>query len=81
MTTAELLNSVQYLVDETGEKKAVQIDFSVWQQIVTIIQEMEADQRWDELFANSQDALAKLANEALAEHQQGLTEALDPDQL
>src|SRR5258708_31630001 len=36
---------------------------------------------WDMQFANSQDALAKLAEEALAEYKQGRTVELDLDEL
>lgn len=43
--------------------------------------ELEADTRWDQLFADSQDILAQLADEALAEHRAGRTKALDPEEL
>lgn len=33
-----------------------------------ILEELEDEIRWDETFANSQDALARLAAEAMAEH-------------
>jgi hypothetical protein len=46
-----------------------------------ILHELESEQRWQELFANSQDALAKLASQALAEHRAGKTKPLDPDTL
>ena len=46
-----------------------------------ILHELESEQRWQELFANSQDAIAKLAKEALAEHRAGKTKLLDPDAL
>ena len=46
-----------------------------------ILYELESEQRWQELFAGSQDALAKLADEALAEHRAGKTKPLDPDEL
>ncbi len=46
-----------------------------------ILEELASERRWDEAFANSADALAKLADEALAEHRAGKTQALDPDQL
>jgi hypothetical protein len=45
------------------------------------LQELEDERRWDRSFANSQDALARLADEALAEHHAGRTEPLDPDTL
>lgn len=43
--------------------------------------ELESDRRWNDAFANSQDALAKLADEALAEFHAGNTEELDIDKL
>ena len=41
-----------------------------------LLQELAAEQRWTESFAKSQDALEKLAQEALAEHRAGLTKPL-----
>ena len=46
-----------------------------------LLKELEADKRWDEAFAASQDSLSKLAHEAIAEHRQGKTQELDPDKL
>jgi hypothetical protein len=43
--------------------------------------ELQAEHRWNEAFANSQDELARLADEALAEHAAGLTGELKPEQL
>ncbi len=50
--------------------------FATW-----ILEELESEQRWDKAFADSADALAQLADEALAEHRAGKTMALDPDKL
>ncbi|MGL5872265.1 MAG: hypothetical protein ACRC2R_07825 [Xenococcaceae cyanobacterium] len=44
-----------------------------------ILEELEDEMRWDKAFANSQDALAKLASEAMAEYKAGKTEKLDPE--
>lgn len=41
-----------------------------------LMQELAAEQRWNESFAKSQDALEKLAQEALAEYHAGLTKPL-----
>jgi len=41
----------------------------------------EADQRWEEAFASSQEALSRLADEALAEHRAGRTKRLNVDEL
>lgn len=41
-----------------------------------LLQELAAEERWTDAFAKSQDALEKLAQEALAEHRAGLTKPL-----
>lgn len=46
-----------------------------------LLAELKSEARWQELFAGSQDELAKLAHEALEEHRAGRTEELDPDEL
>ena len=50
--------------------------FAAW-----MLEELRSEQRWNELFASSQDMLAKMADEALAEHNAGKTLPLDPDTL
>lgn len=42
-----------------------------------ILEELEAERRWDELFSHSAGVLERLANEALAEHRAGRTRPLD----
>ncbi len=44
-----------------------------------LLAEMEDEARWDKSFAESQDALEKLADEALEEHRRGDTRSLDFD--
>jgi hypothetical protein len=44
-----------------------------------ILEELEEEQRWDESFARSPDLLAKLATEAMTEHQAGKTHELDAE--
>ncbi len=46
-----------------------------------ILEELEDEARWDATFAKSQDALAKLASEAMTEYQAGKTQELDPETL
>lgn len=41
-----------------------------------MLEELASEQRWSELFANSQGPLARLAEEALAEHRAGKTKPL-----
>ncbi len=42
-----------------------------------LLAEIEDEARWDKSFAESQDALEKLANEALEEHRRGETRPLE----
>ena len=42
-----------------------------------ILSELESESKWSELFGESQDALAKMANNALAEHSRGETKELE----
>ncbi|MBW4668825.1 MAG: hypothetical protein KME60_15720 [Cyanomargarita calcarea GSE-NOS-MK-12-04C] len=46
-----------------------------------ILEELEDEVLWDAAFAGSQDALAKLGAEAMAEYHAGKTQELDPDRL
>ena len=46
-----------------------------------VLDEIESERRWDELFAKSPQKLGKLADKAWAEHEAGRSEPLDPDQL
>jgi hypothetical protein len=46
-----------------------------------MLHELQSEQRWNELFARSQDMLARMADEALAEHKAGKTLPIDPDDL
>ena len=44
-----------------------------------ILDELASERRWGDTFANSKDALSKLADEALEDHRQGRTENLSSD--
>lgn len=46
-----------------------------------VLEELEADKKWDNVFAESEDILNQLANEALEAHKQGKTKPLDIDKL
>jgi hypothetical protein len=45
------------------------------------VTELESEQRWDDLFARSQDLLSEMAAEAIREDEAGLTQPLDPDEI
>jgi len=44
-----------------------------------ILEEIESEKRWDELFAGSQGQLARLAEQAIAEYKAAKTKPLDPE--
>lgn len=46
-----------------------------------IMEELKAEKRWEQLFAESEDALEYLGNAALAARRQGKTKLLDIDKL
>ena len=46
-----------------------------------LLEELASERRWGELFAGSEDLLAELADQALAEHRAGRTDKLDPEKL
>jgi hypothetical protein len=47
----------------------------------SLLDEIELEKKWDELFSESEDVLAQLAAEALREEEQGMTTELDPNKL
>lgn len=46
-----------------------------------LLEELNSERRWEEIFSGSHDLLAELADQALAEHRAGRTEKLDPEKL
>ena len=46
-----------------------------------VLDEIESERRWDELFVRSPEKLASLADRAWAEHEAGGSEELHPDRL
>jgi hypothetical protein len=46
-----------------------------------LLEEIESEERWEKSFAESQDVLRKMANEALREAEEGEVEEFGPDDL
>ena len=46
-----------------------------------LLEELAAERRWEKTFAESEDLLSQLADEALEEHRQGKTKPLNIDDL
>lgn len=67
---------------EQAYAQVVQLSETEQDRIATLILEFLADKaEWEKQFADSQDALATLAQEALAERHAGKTLPLDPETL
>ena len=70
-------NLLQQAFDKASQLPPDEQDvFAAW-----ILEELRSEERWQDLFARSQDLLAKMADEALAEYKAGKTLPLDPDAL
>ena len=41
MTIAEILDTVKFVINPSGKKSAVMVDLDVWEQIVTILEDLE----------------------------------------
>ncbi len=46
-----------------------------------VLEELEAEKKWELMFAESEDVLDKLADEAITAHKKGKTKPLDIDRL
>ena len=46
-----------------------------------MLEELEAEKEWEQIFAESEDVLDRLANEAIEAHKKGKTKPLDIDRL
>ncbi|RLA07240.1 MAG: hypothetical protein DRQ51_06680 [Gammaproteobacteria bacterium] len=67
---------------EKAFKKASKLP-SIEQNILArrVLDEIESDNSWDKLFADSEDSLAKMAQEALQDDDMGKTVRLDVNKL
>jgi hypothetical protein len=69
MTTTELINSAQFIIDQEGNRKGVVLEVAVWEEIVAIIEGYLADpdsKQEDELLVKS-GVLPQLIEQALQE--------------
>ena len=46
-----------------------------------LLEELEAERKWDKAFAESEDILGRLADEAIEDHRRGKTTTLNIDKL
>ena len=40
MTVTDLITSAQFVIDDRGHKKAVLLDFTIWTEIVTVLESL-----------------------------------------
>lgn len=70
MSVTELLNSVQIVTDQNGEKKAALLDWAVWEELLTLLEDLE-DAEEIEQIRHQEDELIpweQVKAEYLAEH-------------
>jgi hypothetical protein len=65
-TTKKLVDTLEELPEEEQEDAAA-----------FLLEELKAEQRWAELFAESQEQLSRLADEAIEEFENGETEPME----
>ena len=41
MTTVDLLQNVQFVVDSHGQRKAALLDMTIWEQVLSILEDLE----------------------------------------
>jgi hypothetical protein len=73
--TKMLLDSVQYVVDNKGQKTAVLFDLSVWQELRPLLDELIEDGRLGQLMAEVADDERLEGEEALQAYQAYLAES------
>ncbi|HRV95457.1 MAG TPA: hypothetical protein P5526_25085 [Anaerolineae bacterium] len=51
MTVTDLLQSAQFVVDANGNRQAVQFDIAQWDELITLLKNIEAwEQKWHQPF-------------------------------
>lgn len=67
---------------EKAFKKASKLPFAEQNALAKwILEELETERKWEQMFAESEDVLNRLADEALEAHKKGKTKPLDIDRL
>ncbi|VAW36740.1 hypothetical protein MNBD_CHLOROFLEXI01-1394 [hydrothermal vent metagenome] len=75
ITITEVLESVQYIIDDHRRKTAVQFDLSGWEALLPLIEEVLKDGRLAELIADVADDERLEESEAQKAYQTYLAEA------
>ena len=57
MTVTELLKEAQFLVDGEGKKKAVLLNFSLWEELLTLLEDLEDSEEIQYLRASGEESI------------------------
>ncbi len=57
MSLTELLNSVQIVTNQNGEKKAALLDWAVWEEILTLLENLEDAEEIAQLRASDEEVI------------------------
>jgi hypothetical protein len=55
MTVTELLDAVQFVVDAEGKRQAVQLPLSLWEELVTLLEDIEDTEELEKLGAEDDE--------------------------
>ena len=57
MSVTELLQSARFVVDAEGNKKAVIVDYDIWEELLTILEDLEDAQEIKQLRVLKEEAI------------------------
>jgi hypothetical protein len=63
MTIAELINKVRFVTDADGNRQAILLDLAVWEEILALLEDLEADEALTEEMED--EALNRAMDEAM----------------
>ena len=57
MTVADILEKVKFVISPTGKKSAVVVDLEIWEQIVTMLEDLEDAEEMKQMRAVSEETV------------------------
>jgi hypothetical protein len=58
MTVTELLETAQFLINAKGERKAVVFDYQVWEELLTLLEDLEDAEEIRRLRESGEEAIS-----------------------
>lgn len=65
MTVSDLLEKAQFLIDKSGNKQAVVLDYAIWEEFLALLEDLEDAEEIRRLRESNEDVISW--EEALAE--------------